>query len=347
MNFSRFNEALTKVACAPLVVAVLIGGCTALPPVPPVVETPVETATPVPDPPTPPEPAPPPAPPEPAPAAPPVRTAVLLSDDIPAFSAIAEEIVARVGDAPVSIHNLDANPANVSRIRSAAAEADRLIAVGLFAASIAREIEDKPLVFCQVFNYQDHDLISASSKGVKLLPPFDLQLDEWLELDPDLTRVGVVLGLGQGQLVEEIRAATQAREIELVVRTVRSDKEALYNFKRMTQEIQGLWLVPDNRVLSPAVVREILSYSARHRKQVVVFGANLLELGALMSVASDPGDVADSVLERIALIDSDNEVPGPDMQSLTTLDVDINAEVARYLGLSVAPHSARSLALAP
>ena len=243
MHFRRFNQTLARLSCVLLVVAGLLTGC-ALPPVVPVVETPVATSPPAPVQPTPPEPAPTPTPVEPPPPATPLRTALLLSDDIPAFTAITEEIVARIGDVPLSIHNLDGNPANLPRIRAEAAEADRLIAVGLFAASVAREIEGKPLVFCQVFNYQDHDLISASSKGVKLLPPFDLQLDEWLELAPDLTRVGIILGFGQEQLVEEIRAATQARDIELVVRTVQSDKEALYNFKRMTQDIQGLCWYP-------------------------------------------------------------------------------------------------------
>jgi len=276
-----------------------------------------------------------------------LRTALLLSDDIPAFSAIAEAIVARIGDAPLSIHNLDSNPVNALRIRAAAAEADRLIAVGLFAATVARQIEGKPLVFCQVFNYQDYELISASSKGVNMLPPFDLQLDAWLELAPDLERIGIILGPDQEPLIEEIRAAVQARQVELVVRTVESDKEALYNFKRMTQDIQGLWLLPDNRVLSPEVVREIMSYSARHRTQVVVFGANLLDLGALMSVTTDPGDIADRVLERIARVDADDRVAGPEMQPLTMLDVDINTEVARYLGLTVAPQPARSVAQAP
>ncbi len=348
MHFRRFNETLARLSCVLLIVAGLLAGCTTLPPTAPVVEIPVETSPPAPVAPTPAEPAPlPTTSPEPVPPPLPVRTALLLSNDIPAFSAIAEEIVARIGDAPLSIYNLDGNPANISRIRAEAAEADRLVAVGLLAASVAREIEDKPLVFCQVFNYQDHDLISASSKGVKLLPPFNLQLDEWLALAPELERIGIVVGPGQEQLVREIQIAAQSAQIELAVRTVQSDKEALYDFKRMTQDIQGLWLLPDNRVLSPEVVREIMSYSARHRTQVVVFGANLLDLGALMSVTSDPGDIAERVLERLASIDADNRVPGPDMQSLTTLNVDVNAEAARYLGLSLAPQSARSVAQGP
>lgn len=347
MHFPRLKEAFAKLVFTPVVLVILIGGCTMLPPVVPVADTPVEEPAPAPAAPAVPEPAPPPTRPEPAPAPEAVSTAVLLSDDIPAFSAIAEEIVARAGDVPLSVHNLDGNPANVSRVRAEVAEADRLIAVGLLAASVARDIDEKPFVFCQVFNYQDHDLISESSKGVKMLPPFNLQLDEWLTLAPDLERIGIVVGPGQERLVKEIEIAAQSAQIELVVRTVQSDKEALYNFKRMTQDIQGLWLLPDNRVLSPEVVREIMSYSARHRTQVVVFGANLLDLGALMSVTSDPGDIAERVLERISRIESGDVVPGPDMQSLTTLDIDVNAEVARYLGLAVGSQAAGSVAQTP
>jgi ABC-type uncharacterized transport system substrate-binding protein len=279
--------------------------------------------------------APPPAPPAPPAPIVPTRTAVLLSDDIPAFTDIAREIELRTDSDQLTVYNLDGNPLNIARIRTEAAEVDQVIAIGLLAATVGREIPSKRMVFCQVFNYQDYDLLSATSKGVNLLPPFDLQLQRWKALAPDLNSVGIIVGSNQDDLIAEIRAAAAHHGIELAVREVSSDKEALFAFERLTPDIQGIWLLPDNRILSPEVVREIMSYSARHRKQVLVFGSNLLGVGGLMSVTSDPGDVAEQVLARLDQISADGTLSGPAMRPLTTLEIEINPDVAKHLGVDI------------
>ena len=71
------------------------------------------------------------------------------------------------------------------------------------------------MVFCQVFNYLEHDLLSPKSKGVKLLPPFRLQLDAWKELSPALQSIGLVIGPNQEALIAEATEAAEAYGIEL------------------------------------------------------------------------------------------------------------------------------------
>ena len=327
-------------ALAPIGVACILAGCTPIPTLMPI-EGPAPVA-PAPVDPTPPPPIAEAAPKVPPPAPPattvPLRTAVLLSDDIPEFMAIADEIKQRSDNEHLVVYNLNGNLANSSRIKTEAAGVDQVIAIGLLAATLGREIESKRMVFCQVFNYQEHDLLSANSKGVNLLPPFDIQLQRWTAFAPELSSIGILTGPNQDDLVAEIRAATERQGVGLVVNEVSSDKEALYAFKRITPEIQGLWLLPDNRILSPAVVREIMSYSARHRKQVLVFGSNLLGIGGLISVTSDPGDVAEQVLARLDQVSPSGELTGPAMRPLTTLHIEINPEVARHLGLDTSQH---------
>jgi ABC-type uncharacterized transport system substrate-binding protein len=285
------------------------------------------------------EPAPVPPAPPPAPSVvvrpqPPPRTAILVSDDIPEYMDIAEEIRRQDG-AQATVHNLDGEPTNADRaLAELSANSDRLVAIGLLAATIGRRAE-VPMVFCQVYNYQDYDLLSAISKGVQLLPPFSLQLEAWTNLSPQLQHLGIVTGPDQDLLVGEIRQVVERAGLTLTVATVQSDQEALLAFKDMTQSIDGLWLLPDNRILSPTVVREIMAYSAKHRKQVVVFGDSFLKLGALMSVTSDERDVAERVLARFDNMSENGRLLGPDMQQLTKIHTDVNTDVANYLGLVV------------
>ena len=103
-------------------------------------------------------------------------------------------------------------------------------------------------------------------------------------------------------------------------------------FKRMVPRIDGFWLLPDNRVLSPSVLRGMMSYGAKHKRQIVVFNDKLLPLGALMSVSSDPDDVAEQVAR---LLDHAGAGGTPVVAPLTRINVRINPAVADELGLIV------------
>jgi ABC-type uncharacterized transport system substrate-binding protein len=245
------------------------------------------------------------------------------------------EAIQQQSAARVTLHNLDGEPTNAEGVLAElGANSDRVVAIGLLAATVGRRA-NLPMVFCQVYNYQDYDLVSETSKGVQLLPPFSLQLKAWTRLSPELQRIGIVTGPAQDSLIAEIQQVVERAGLTLTVASVQSDQEALLAFKDMTQSIDGLWLLPDNRILSPTVVQEIMSYSAKHRKQVVVFGDNFLSLGALMSVTSDARDVAERVLARFDNVSEGGRLLGPDMQQLTKIHTDVNAAVANYLGLAV------------
>lgn len=336
-----------------LVVLLFLGACAGMQPPIEVTEappSPVETvpppvvAEPTPEPVPEPEPPAPDPVPEPAPEPALSRVAILVSDDIPLFNSVADKVRRRLEPGEHTVHNLDGHPANSNRIieEIQGIEPDQVVSVGLLAAQVGRQLDGVPMIFCYVFNYQDHDLITPYSKGVNLLPPFGMQLEAWRELSPGLSRVGVITGPNQEDLVDEIQKASETQEIELFARTVHSDQEALYVFKRLTPDIQGLLLLPDNRILSPRVVREMMSYAARHRIQIVVFGSALLDFGAFMAITARDGDVADQVVARLGNLNDEGLPVGPDMTPLTRMDREINPDVAQHLGVVPAERSARS-----
>jgi len=264
------------------------------------------------------------------------RAAVIFSGDIPENAQIAAEIVRRGAD-QVTVYDLSTHPNDaisfVTEIERA--DPDRIIAVGLQAAILARRIPGKAMVFCQVYNYQDHDLVSTTSKGVQLLPPFDLQLAAWRGLARNLRRIGVITGPGHDELIAEMRRAATTFDMVLTVQTAHSDREALLVFKELAPNIEGLWLLPDNRILSPDVIREIMSDSLRYRTQVAAFSERMLKSGALISLTSVPRDVVDRVLARFDDVDRDGRLGGPAMLGLTAIHTTVNNEVATLLGLRV------------
>ena len=275
--------------------------------------------------------------PKPEPAPPPNRVAILLSDDIPAYTATANELRKRIAGGQHTTYSLHGQAANAEQVMSDinSSSANRLVAIGTLAARTARGATDLPMVFCQVFNHAEHDLVSAKSRGVSLVPPFSMQLEVWKAISPDLGRVGVITGPGHENLVARATLSAEEQKVELISRVVNSDKEALYVFKRMVPQIDGLWLLPDNRILSPRVIGEIMAYSEKHGKQVLAFSPSLLGMGALLSVTAQDGDVADQVMALLEDADDRRGMTGAAMTELTEMVIEINPQAAEELELIV------------
>jgi ABC-type uncharacterized transport system substrate-binding protein len=213
------------------------------------------------------------------------------------------------------------------------------VAVGREAAEYVRtNLPSVPIVFCQIFNYQDLFADGGKIWGVSPLPPVKLQLRGWATVDPSRQRIGVIVSEAQRQLAEEAAAAA-GNAVEFSTAVSSSDQETLYLFKRLAPQIDGLWLFPDNRILSPGVLRELLSYAVSHDVGVLVFNNALLSWGALMSANSTAPDVARSVrtvLDRVAT-GSTRDLPA--MTPLAEIELQVNAGVARQLGVAGAPQS--------
>jgi ABC-type uncharacterized transport system substrate-binding protein len=246
-----------------------------------------------------PEPEPEPEPPVVRPAPPPRQVAIVLSSRQEAYEAVANELSERLDN--VAIYDL------------------------LRAARSSVAMAQVPVVFSQVFNYQDHGLITETSRGVSALPPLDAHLAAWKKLDPTLARVGLIVGAGHESLRTEAEIAAQNHGVELRIQEAGSDQETLYHFKRIIHEIDGFWLFPDNRILSPRVLTEILQQANRRHVPVAVSNEAMLQLGAAISVSTIPSDIAATivqVLERIRAGEIDTVPPMTQLSEVRVLTND-------------------------
>ncbi|MFQ5982684.1 MAG: ABC transporter substrate binding protein [Woeseiaceae bacterium] len=329
---TRMQGLLVKVL--PLLVALIFSGC-ALVPKEPVVEPEVQATEPAPEAPD----ATAPAPDiqvvsEPEPFGP--RVAVVLSDSKPAYENVATELSRLLED--YSIQDLSDRSRTPREVFAEIARDDvvLVIAIGLRAAIVAKAYAQVPVVFCQVFNIADNDLISDRVKGVAALPPLRLQVAAWKDLNPGLTHIGAIVGPNHDDLIDEALRVAEGAELRVHYRIARSDRETLYLFNRLTPDIGGFWLFPDNRVLSPSVLREILSYASRHRVQVAVFNPALLDIGATFSVTSVDSDIAETVVSvgrRIMDGDIDSV---PNVTPLNEIQVQVNPAALRKFKLAAA-----------
>ena len=285
-----------------LLVATLFAGCQALPPLPQPVEEPAEIV--VDEPPVvivEPEPEPEPAPPAPPPLPP---VSIVLTNSQPAYADVARELTRHFDNYTIyDLSEKDRPPVTVLRLINDS-EPGVVIAIGLRAAQSSIAMSDHPVVFSQVFNYTRHNLLKENSRGIAALPPIDAQLAAWKEVDPTVSRIGLILGEGHDELITEAEMAAQRHGIELVVQISHSDQETLYFFRRMIRDIDGFWLLPDNRVLSARVLQQMLADAKQRRVPVSVPNDSMLSLGAMISMTTKASDIAATIAEVVRQISS-------------------------------------------
>lgn len=226
----------------------------------------------------------------------PGRIAIVLSDRSPAYEQVAVELGHLLQR--YLLYNLSDKSLSPREVFAGIADSDAqvVIAIGLQAAEQAMALSPLPVVFCQVFNIPTA-ASTAPVRRIASIPPLSPQVRAWKQLNPGLDSIGAILGEGHEDLVAEARVAAAENGVTLHLRTATSDRETLYMFTRMAPDIDGFWLFPDNRVLSVAILKEMLSYASRHRVQVAVFNPKLLELGASLSVGTVDADIAATALE--------------------------------------------------
>ena len=277
--------------------------------------------------------------PAPAETAEPLRVSVLLSSRLPAYERIAIALRNELGQ--IDVYDMDDRSLTPREMYDSiqSAKTEVVVAVGYKAAVFATRIEGMPVVFSQVFNTGGLDLDSDRVKGVSVLPPLDQQLEVWRTLNPNLSAVGAIVGTGHELLVEEAGKAAEHHAVRFQHRVAQSDRETLYLFTRLVPEIDGFWLFPDNRILSGEILKQMLTYAARHRVQVAVFNDSLLSIGATLSTTTVDEDVAATILDVAErLVDSDGSTLPP-ISPLTDIAVRIN-DSSRHALLSNTDESA-------
>lgn len=252
------------------------------------------------------------------------QVAIVLTNSQPAYADVAAELARHF--ARHEIHDLgqSARPP-VSIMHSINdSNSDAVIAIGLRAAQSAVAMSQKPVVFSQVFNYEEHGLLGERSRGVSALAPLDAQLAAWKGIDPTIARVGLIVGKGHDRLIADARTAAERHGIELHVQVSGSDQETLYFFRRMIRNIDGFWLFPDNRVLSPRALQEMLGEARRQQVPVNVPSESMLQLGAMVSMSTVASDIASTIVEIVRRIQAGGLARVPPITQLSEIRVVTN-----------------------
>lgn len=263
---------------------------------------------------------------------------LLLSDDKPSITGVGQAIQASYAGR-VELYNLGGNRHYDNQVARAIldSETQQVIAVGLHAAQLARnKLSTKQVVFCQVLNFEDFDLVTPWMKGISALPSLTKQFSAWKQLDPSLRRIGVITGRNNKYLTTEAEVAAKRNGLELVHVEAASERAVLFAAQELyDRKIQGIWLAPDSSILSQRAVIDLMSFSAKHSLQVLSFSSALLKEGALISSAPDFQEIARMAIERLKKSSAVASLPGDDILPLIGAKMIISSTAASRFGLGI------------
>ena len=195
---------------------------------------------------------------------------------------------------PYQLLNIAHRPPGSVRGRLAELAPVDVIALGPAALAATRDVPGLTVTYAGVLQP------GGMPRGVDALPPFATQLEYWLQIDPQIRRIGVIGSHNVRDRIAELEETATRMGVRLESREVTSDKEMLLAFRAMVPHIDGFIFLPDDAVLSPNVILQVMRHGKRNAVRTLVYSPLMFNLGADLYLQPDPIAVA---VELIDLLD--------------------------------------------
>ena len=218
---------------------------------------------------------------------------------------------------------------------------DLIFAVGVWALRVVvSRPTTTPVVYAMVLN--PPTVIGADTKnitGASINVPVEQQIWLFKQLGPQIKRIGVVFNRAKtGYLVRRAQTVAHNEGLELVIREINTAKEAIGALESLQDGIDALWLVPDETVLSQAVVQQMLLLSYRWKIPLLGLSDRHAQMGALLALSFASGeDIGRQAGELAQAILAGRPVTDVPYTNARKLYLTVNLKAAQKLGLEVPP----------
>jgi putative ABC transport system substrate-binding protein len=218
---------------------------------------------------------------------------------------------------------------------------DLVFAIGSWALQVVvSRPPSAPVVYAMVLNPASIvEAVGRNVTGASMNVPVEQPLRLLKQLGPQIKRIGVIYNRTRtGALVQRAQVVAREEGLELVTREIGSAKEVVAALESFQDGIDALWIVPDETVLSQAVVQQMLLFSYRRKIPVLGLSDRHAQMGALFAlsfasgedIGRQAGELAQAVLGGRPAAD----VPYTDARKLY---LTINLKAAHKLGIDIPP----------
>lgn len=165
---------------------------------------------------------------------------------------------------------------------------DLIFAVGTWALQVAASrTTSLPVVYAMVLN--PPSVAGAGAKnitGASMNVPVELTMQLFKQLGPKFRRVGIIFNAAKtGYLVSQAESVAREKGLQLIVKQIRSPKEAFQALGFLQGKIDALWILPDETILAREVVQYMLLFSFRKKVPLLGLSERQSQMGAVISVS--------------------------------------------------------------
>lgn len=218
---------------------------------------------------------------------------------------------------------------------------DLIFAIGNWALQVVvSRPSSVPVVYAMVLN--PASIVGTDGKnvtGASMNVPVEQPIRLLKQLGSQIKRIGVIYNRARtGSLVRRAQVVARDEGLELVTREISSAKDVVAALESFQDGIDALWIVPDETVLSQAVVQQLLLFSYRRKVPVLGLSDRHAQMGALFAlsfasgedIGRQAGELAQAILGGRAAAD----VP---FTNARKLHLTVNLKAAQKLGLEIPP----------
>ena len=211
-----------------------------------------------------------------------------------------------------------------------------IIAIGMDALVKVKTIKDIPIVYLMILNPQSILSGEKNISGVTMNIPQERQLLIISKTLPHIRKVGLVYDPAKmGYLVKWAQKTAATIGIELIANEVHSARDVPSSIKDLEGKIDAFWMIPDTTVITPETLEFLLLFSLENKIPILTFSEKYVELGALISIGTDPFDMGSQAGEMANRILSKKDYAHVEEVNAKKEVISINITVARNLGISI------------
>lgn len=178
----------------------------------------------------------------------------------------------------------------IRQIKDSKPEPDLILAVGVLAATLAKErFTDIPVIFCMVITHERFNLEGANVTGIASEASLEDQFALLREvLGTQGKNVGVIYNPSKtGGIISEAAVVAEKFEFTLVKTEVLSEKEVAGALKKIIDVIDALWIIPDGTVVTKDSLDTIFKKTLKNRLPTFCTSGAMVKAGALISLSPD------------------------------------------------------------
>ncbi len=274
-------------------------------------------------------------------------TAVIMkSQDISAYNDVADGFKSLCRNYHISLSatydlkgDIEEGKRAIQDIKELRPEPDVILTIGVLATTLARKhIGSIPILFCAVINHDLLDLRGANIYGISSHVPFDEQFAVLDKMFRTQRTIGVLYDPAKTErIVSELTSLGSKSGYKFITRKVTSRKNVKHALDDVRKEIDILWVVPDDTVISKESIGVFHDAVSKNRLPIFCTSSALVRTDALASLSPDyhaMGEQAATMAQELLHNPSQDT---PRCRNPEKLTLTINARIAEALKVDISP----------